>query len=136
MKKLCCYLGYNERYSNNSRYHVIADLSNVFRNTPKPHLDIIELDYSFYPMSKELKRGQLFFYTYEEAIGSLTIKVEPIDILEYKRLIAGYELMKSGISGNIRFVNMVSNCLNSYYDNHLKLEVRNKKIETILKDKL
>lgn len=132
MKKLCCYLGYkmDRRYY---KIHIIADLSNVFRNTPKPHLDIIELDNSYIHSLNELRRGQLFFYSY---IGSLKIKVEPIDILRYKRLISSYDLMKSGISGNIRHVNMVSNSLNSYYDKYLKLEVRNKKIETILKDNL
>jgi hypothetical protein len=118
------------------KIHIIADLSNVFRNTPKPHLDIIELDNSYIHSLKELKRGQLFFYSYKETIGSLTIKVEPIDILRYKRLVSSYDLMKSGISGNIRHVNMVSNSLNSYYDKYLKSEVRNKKIETILKDNL
>jgi len=133
MKKLCCYLGY-EINKNLYKTHIIADLSNVFRNTSKPYLDIIELDNSNIQSLKELKRGQLFYYTYTEDI--LETKIEPIDILKYKSLISGYDLMKSGILGNIRYVNMVSNSLNFYYDNHLKLEVRNKKIETILEDKL
>jgi hypothetical protein len=56
MKKLCCYLGYY------SKEHIIIDVSNVFRNTPKPYIQKEE-DYILYPFHKELTAGQLFYYT-------------------------------------------------------------------------
>lgn len=125
MKKLCCYL------RGNSNDNIIIDISNVFRNIPNPYISKIE-DHGHYPFYKELNVGQLFYYT-----DSVTVKVEPVDILEYPNLIKGYQLFSKTntlLDGNNRYKNAVLESLTKYYEETVKIEIRDRKITNIIEN--
>ena len=91
--------------------------------------------FHLYPMHEELQNGQLFYFTKIEKSGSLEIKVEPVDILEYPSLLKGYRLFaRSGNSTHYSnsLKNAVMNRLDEYYDLVVLRELRNKKINIIL----
>ena len=137
MKKLCCYLGLgHNKVTNHNRDHEFANLSNVFRNIPIPTLELEKLDYDLYPMNKELEIGQLFYFTKTEKPGSIQIDIEPVDFTKYHQFVKGYRLFAS--SGNSAHYSnslkhRVNKHLNDYYESVVKIESRNKKIDTILK---
>jgi len=131
MKKLCCYLGYYKKGS--SKEYIIIDISNVFRNTSKPYITKEEV--YFYPFDKELTNGQLFFYTKILKPGSLHIKVEPVDILEYPSIVKGYQLFSiNSLDGNNRYKNMISEKLVKYYEDTVKIEIRDRKLTNIIEN--
>lgn len=136
MKKLCCYLGYFfNKNSGTYPEHHFADLSNVFRNISLPTIELEKVLFHLYPMHEELQNGQLFYFTKIEKSGSLEIKVEPLDILEYPSLLKGYRLFaRSGNSTHYSnsLKNAVMNRLDEYYDLVVLRELRNKKINIIL----
>jgi len=131
MKKLCLFL--SDELEDD--HYTIADLSNVFRNTPHPSIDEEYIPSWEYPLDKELEIGQLFYFTKEIYPGKMVIKVEPVDIVEYESLLKGYRLFASGGNSLLysnALKNRVLNLLERYYDRVVIRELRNKKLKELL----
>jgi hypothetical protein len=129
MKKLCLFLS-----TEFNGFYTIADLSNVFRNISHPSIEEEDVA-SWESLDKELEVGQLFYFTKEIYPGKMTIKVEPVDIIEYESLLKGYRLFASGGNSLLysnALKNRVLNLLERYYDRVVLTELRDKKINVIL----
>jgi hypothetical protein len=138
MRKIFCLIDLHQDRDGGHGSYEVADLTNVFRNTPVPSISTESIEHWEYrKLGDEIQVGQLFYFSKIVSPGTMTIKVEPIKFSEYKSMLRGFELfMKSGNSSNHSnsLRNQTYNLMNRFYDSFVIRELRDEKINMIINE--